>query len=169
MGFGVAFQQNSSYHSNTQGLILNINPAYTFSGRYRAGIQFEGVFYNMQSTHSSLLTFDYYVINSPKYRFYVGGGYGFSNTSFSGGCGVPSMPGDSQDQETGKMGGTVRLGFNLRHLNIKLAYNFSPTIYTTYTTEGYPPSNSVYKNGYLGITLGVDIVGLKKSPRPSKK
>ncbi len=165
MGFGIAFQQYNSYHSNDNGVVLNINPAYTFANRYRAGVQFEGVVYNMETTGSSMLTFDYYFISNATFRLYGGGGYGFSNSSFSGGCGLPSTSEYGQYVVTkGKTGVTLRVGFDFHHLNVRVAYNFAPSIYSTYISQGYPPSSSVYKNGYLGITVGVSIFGFKKSP-----
>ena len=155
LGFGVAIQQLGK-----PGAIFNINPAYTIANKFKTGIQFEGVVYDMRTTGSAMLTLDYYFFSKSHFRFYGGGGFGFASTSFSGGCSIPQY---SQTQTTGKTGETIRLGFDWQHLNLRVAYNFSPSTYITSTLDGAVPVTTVYKTGYLGITLGIRIGGYKKS------
>ena len=63
IAIGMAIQQNGS-----TGGEVKINPGYTIAGRYKAGIQFEGVVYNNWSTGLSVLTFDYFFIRTPEFR-----------------------------------------------------------------------------------------------------
>ena len=58
IAWGLAVLKNGS-----TGGEVKINPAYTIAGRYKVGVQLEGVGYCNTTTGSSILTFDYYFIH----------------------------------------------------------------------------------------------------------
>jgi hypothetical protein len=162
--FQVAINSGIAFQPTATGVIFNINPSYTFQGRYKAGIQFEAVINNMTMTGSSVLTFDYYFIRSQHFRVTVGGGYGFYNSSvLNGGCGGNMTPEMSEIQtSSSKMGGLIRLGFEWHHVCLGVAYHFVPTTSVTTSENDQPTITDTYKNGYWGITLGIMLGGGKK-------
>jgi hypothetical protein len=162
--FQVAINSGIAFQAAATGVIFNINPSYTFQGRYKAGIQFEGVINNMTTTGSSVLTFDYYFIRNQHFRVTAGGGYGFYSSSFlNGGCGGNMPPEISEIQtSSGKMGGMIRLGLEWHHLSFGVAYHFVPSTTLTTTEIDQPTTKDTYKNGYWGITLGIILGGGKK-------
>jgi len=162
IAMGMAIKQNGS-----TGGEVRINPGYTIAGRYKAGIQFDGVVYNNWSTGSSILTFDYFFIRTPEFRISAGGGYGFYNSSYFFQTAKP--PEMSQAQSTtGKMGGMIRIGFEWHHLSLGFAYNFVPAMYVSTSSGGYLSAGGyltttdTYKNGFFGLTLGL-IIGRRKN------
>jgi len=148
-------------NTGSTGGVVKINPAYTIAGRYKVGVQMEGVGYCNTTTCSSILTLDYYFITRPAFRLSAGGGYGIYNSSLFGQS--SKIPEESGSQWTsGKRGGTLRMGFQWHHMSLEMAYNFVPTLYVSNSIIGYPTITETYKNGFFGLTLGIMVGGGKK-------
>jgi hypothetical protein len=145
--------------SGSKGMLVYVEPSYTIAGKYKPGLRLEQNFQSMKNTGSSALTFDYYYFKKPGFRLFVGGGYGFFNSNSAGGC----DPGPTTmyiTSTTKKTGGMVRMGLEAAHFRLGIEYNMAPSTYVTAVGNPEQTSSTVeYKNGYLGIKMGILIGG----------
>ena len=155
---GPAIQQTKS-----GGGLIEINPGYTLSGRYRAGIQWAWAGFDEHTVNSFTLTLDYYYFQNRKFRLSFGGGYGlYTDANYSS---QTSLPPEETIiyQNTGRMGGNLRAGFEWNHLSFRIAWHKAPDLYKYEYNIYYPPGGvSLFKGSYLGLTIGIRIGGGNK-------
>jgi hypothetical protein len=144
--------------SGKTGGIVFANPGYTWAVRYRTGIQLSWVGYNENTIASSLLTLDYYFLNTRRFRVSAGGGYGYyTNAIWPQTFTIPELK--EVYHSNGKMGGNFRIGVEWNHLSIRMAYHFVPTLYQFSTYNNGPVQTTIYNGNYLGLTIGIRIWG----------
>jgi len=152
---GPALQQ-----TKTGGGVIEINPGYAFSGRYRAGFQWAWIGFDEHEIASYILTLDYYYFQNRRFRLSVGGGYGFYTESYYSQSALP--PEETLGyHSTGKTGGNIRAGLEWNHLSFRIAYHIAPGLYKYEYVLGYPPGVSFFEGNYLALTLGIRIGGGK--------
>ncbi len=144
------------------GVIFQVNPQYTIGNKYRLGVQFGWAGFNEHEMASYTITMDYYIIRHSQFQLSAGGDYGFYTNSFW--LSQSSMPPEEQisSQNTGQMGGSLRVGMEWRHLCFGIAYHFAPTLYKYTTYNNSLPLTEIFKGDYLGLTVGIRIGGGNK-------
>lgn len=157
IGFGVAAQP-----SQPDGLLIYMEPNYSFSDYFKAGIRLEEAILSMKDIGSSALTFDYYFTNNHAFRPFAGGGFGYYTTSAYGGC-DPGPTTIKTVRKTKNSGAFLRTGFEVGHFRLGIEYDFVPTTYVSAVdAEGHATSTVIYKNGYFGFKAGICIGGGRK-------
>ena len=159
IGFGIADEPLQS-----GGFLMYLEPSYTFANIYKTGIRLEdAVIFNMKQIGSYALTFDYYLPAPKNFRFFVGAGYSYFNTTTMGGC-DPGPTTLKTVSRTGSSGLFVRTGLELFHFRLGIEYNLVPSTYVAMTNIiGQTVSTATYKNAYLGIKAGLCLGGGKKN------
>lgn len=153
LGLGDAIR----FYGKTGGIVY-ANPGYTWAGRYRTGIQLGWVAYNENTIASTLLTLDYYFLNSKRFRISAGGGYGYyTNAIWAKSFTIPELK--EVYQTTGKMGGNIRVGMEWNHLSLRIAYNIAPTLRQYSFYNNVPVQTTSYSGNWLGLTIGIRIWG----------
>jgi hypothetical protein len=151
---GPAIQQ-----TRTGGGVVEINPGYTIVGKYRAGIQLAWAGFDEHTVTSYILTLDYYFYMSRWFRLSAGGGYGIYTNSFYSSPGALPPEEKLRYQNTGRMGGNIRMSLEWKHLSVRIAYHMAPDLYKYEYYNNDPPGISIFKGSYLGLTLGIRIGG----------
>jgi hypothetical protein len=151
---GPALQQ-----TNTGGAVIEFNPGYTFAYGYRAGVQFAWAGFDEHTVASYILTLDYYYFQNRRFRLSVGAGYGLYTNSFY--SSPASLPPEEKlvYQNTGRMGGNIRLGLEWNHLSFRVAWHRAPNLYKYEYNTYYPPGISIFKGSYLALSIGIRIRG----------
>jgi hypothetical protein len=148
-----------------KGIVLYIEPSYTFSSRFKTGIRFEEAALNMDNIGSGAVTLDYYYFRNESLRLFAGGGFSHYNISHSGGCGDPAMY-PMQITSTKNSGAIARIGFEAAHFRFGIEYNFVPSTYLISTlADGQNLSTVQYRNNYFALKIGMCIGGGKKKPK----
>ena len=154
---GPALQQ-----TNTGGGVIEFNPGYTIAGRYRAGMQMAFAGFDEHTVTSYLLTLDYYYFQNHSFRLSVGAGYGLYTDSYFSAPGALPPEETLGYQNTGRMGGNLRAGFEWHHLSFRIAWHKAPDLYKYEYNIYYPTGVSLFKGSYVGLTLGIRIGGGNK-------
>lgn len=148
-GLGLATNKNKG------GIIITLEPKYTFKDHISIGLRIEALStqspllganipYYANYTNSNLLTGDYYV-NKSKARFFAGlgmGSYTFSTSLVNPDKFKLTPVGNSYTI----FGWVLRVGIEIRHLQVSLEYNIVPN----HTTIG---------SNYLACKIGLMIGG----------
>jgi hypothetical protein len=158
VSLGYAIPQGSGAKG---GLIFAVEPKYAVTDAIAVGLRLEGAAMvrglantndpdnfdgEVTAAGSYLATGDYYFTNN-KFRPFLGGGLGIyqlASATIVSGSSTVETPASSE------FGGMIRGGFEAGHFRLGVEYNFVPQ--TTF-------QNTTFKNGYLGIKLGVCIGG----------
>lgn len=150
------------------GFIFAVEPKYGITDdmvvglRIEAAVMARGFTYpdgttattSVSANASYAATFDYYFSDND-FRPFAGAGVGFF--TFASATTDGNNDPTTADQ---KVGGLVRAGFEYHHLRVGLEYNIVPsTSQSLYDANTGNTVNSMSKNGYLGIKVGVLIGG----------
>lgn len=158
VSLGYAMPQGSGAKG---GVLFAVEPKYAVTEAIAVGLRFEGaamvrglsnassseeVDGEVSAAGSYLATGDYY-FGTKSFRPFLGGGLGIYNLASAV---VVDGTSEVETPASSKFGGMIRGGFEAGHFRMGLEYNFVPE--TTF-------DNKTFKNGYLGIKLGVCIGG----------
>jgi hypothetical protein len=157
IGSGVAVQ-----HAQSAGLLLYMEPGYLINSRFKAGFRLEMMAANMKFIGSDALTMDYYFTRGHARYIFAGGGFGYYNTSSTGGC-DPGPTTVNTVTGTNNWGGLLRTGIEIHHLRLGIEYDFVPSTYVSaVNADQHATSTVIYKNSYWGFKAGICIGGGKK-------
>jgi hypothetical protein len=157
IGLGVAVQ-----HAQSAGMLLYMEPAYMVNSRFKAGFRLEMMVASMKFIGSDALTMDYYLTRNHARYIFVGGGFGYYNSSSTGGC-DPGPTTTHTVSGTNNWGALLRTGIEIQHLRLGIEYNFVPSTYVSAVDANeHTTSTVIYKNSYLGFKAGICIGGGKK-------
>jgi outer membrane protein X len=143
------------------GLIFAVEPKYAVTEAISVGLRLEGAAMvrglsntndpdnldgEVSAAGSYLATGDYY-FSTNKFRPFLGGGFGLYQIASAT---IVNGSSNLETPSSSEFGGMIRGGFEAGHFRLGVEYNFVPE--TTF-------QNNTFKNGYLGIKLGVCIGG----------
>lgn len=152
------------------GAIFSIEPKYNFNDKVNIGLRFETAGMVKEFTTSSvskgkfavnfstLGTIDTYFSSGGSFVPYIGAGLGLfflANTDFNSNSTISS----ASIASSTKLGGLIRLGFEVSRFRTALEYNIIPSS-SWDTTIGSSPVGNV-KNSYLGLKVGLFIGSTK--------